>query len=515
MAITRQQTDSYPMLQMEVAAHHPATSVGTILEILQRAEHGDLIAQSELFADMEERDAHLYAEMNKRRMAIAQLDWTLKPAANAGAREKKTVQALEQRIKDELDLENLLFDMTSAIGHGFSCIEIAWKRAGDGMWMPDAFHARPQRWFTVDKETRRIIALRDYSIDGAPLQPYGWIVHQHSAKTGEPATRGLNRVLAMPYLFKNFATKNWLRFCELYGVPIRVLFTMESDPVKKAELVYALQAIGQNGVAVLTGGKANEDLQTVSPTTGEGQGFQALIDWCERSMSKAILGGTLTSQADGKTSTNALGRVHDEVRIQIRDHDARQLADTLTTQLVGAILQVNRIGMVPPVWRFDTQEPEDLTLYADALPKLAAIGLRIPESWARDKLKIPEPEGDEPVLAQSAPNPSPAAPNGQPKPPTAQASAALKFTPAGQFPDQSAIDEGIDALATADAQNQAMAEAMLKPVVDLIQNASTYQEVIVKLAEQFPDMNTAKLEDRLARALFAADAWGMINSGRP
>lgn len=527
MAITRQQTDSYPILQLEVAAHHPATSVGTILDILARAEHGDLISQSELFADMEERDAHLYAEMAKRRMAVAQLDWTLKPAVSAGAREKKTVQALEQRIKDELDLETLLFDLTSAIGHGFSCVEIEWKRASDGMWMPDTFHARPQRWFTVDKETRRKIALRDYSLNGAPLQPYGWIVHQHSAKTGEPATRGLFRVLAMPYLFKNFATKNWLRFCELYGVPIRVLFTMESDPVKKAELVYALQAIGQNGVAVLTGGKANEDLQTVNPTTGEGQGFQALIDWCERSMSKAILGGTLTSQADGKTSTNALGRVHDDVRIQIRDHDARQLADTLTTQLVGAILAVNRLGMVPPAWRFDTQEPEDLTLYADALPKLAAIGLRIPEAWARDKLKIPEPEGNEPVLAVSPSQP--AAPPAQDGPagqggndPQAQAAAALKFTPVGKrslsgaegFPDQTAVDQGIEALATADAQNQAMAEAMLKPVMALIQNASTYQDVMSQLAEQFPDMDTTALESRLARVMFAADAWGLINSGR-
>ncbi|MCY9814236.1 phage portal protein family protein [Aeromonas caviae] len=38
------------------------------------------------------------------------------------------------------------------------------------------------------------------------------------------------------------------------------------------------------------------------------------MEWCEHSMSKAILGGTLTSQADGKSSTNALGNVHNEVR---------------------------------------------------------------------------------------------------------------------------------------------------------------------------------------------------------
>jgi phage gp29-like protein len=43
----------------------------------------------------------------------------------------------------------------------------------------------------------------------------------------------------------------------------------------------------------------------------------------------AILGGTLTSQADGKSSTNALGNVHNEVRHDIRESDARQLSATL------------------------------------------------------------------------------------------------------------------------------------------------------------------------------------------
>lgn len=89
--------------------------------------------------------------------------------------------------------------------------------------------------------------------------------------------------------------------------------------------------------------------------------------------------------------------------------------------------------------------------------------------------------------------------------------AAMTFAPVS-YPDQEAIDKGIDALVNAEAQNQAMAEAMLKPVVDLIQNATTYQEVMANLAAQYPDMDTKALESRLARVMFAADAWGMINS---
>ncbi|SLM64493.1 Mu-like prophage FluMu protein gp29 [Dickeya aquatica] len=49
----------------------------------------------------------------------------------------------------------------------------------------------------------------------------------------------------------------------------------------------------------------------------------SMIEWCERTP-KVILGGTLTSQADGKTSTNALGNVHNEVRHDILVADARR-----------------------------------------------------------------------------------------------------------------------------------------------------------------------------------------------
>ena len=44
-------------------------------QILEGAEDGDITAQSELFADMEEKDGHIFAEMSKRKRALTGLDW--------------------------------------------------------------------------------------------------------------------------------------------------------------------------------------------------------------------------------------------------------------------------------------------------------------------------------------------------------------------------------------------------------------------------------------------------------
>ena len=87
--------------------------------------------------------------------------------------------------------------------------------------------------------------------------------------------------------------------------------------------------------------------------------------------------------------------MHNELRHDLKKSDARQLATTLTRQLVYPILAVNR-GRTSlhrcPRLVLDTQQPEDIKLLADSLPKLVNMGMRIKADWAHSKLKIPMAE---------------------------------------------------------------------------------------------------------------------------
>ena len=47
-------------------------------------------------------------------------------------------------------------------------------------------------------------------------------------------------------------------------------------------------------------------------------------------------------------------------------------------------------------------------------------------------------------------------------------------------------------------------QKILKPVIDLVDKCSTFEEMNSKLAEMFPEMDTEKLEDILAKAMFIA-----------
>ena len=77
------------------------------------------------------------------------------------------------------------------------------------------------------------------------------------------------------------------------------------------------------------------------------------------------------------------------------------------------------------------------------------------------------------------------------------------------FPDQTALDAAIEAIAPDLLQGQAV--AALKPVLDLIAASADYADVFAALADTFPTMNSQQLEETLARAMFVADVWGRLS----
>ena len=355
-------------------AQHPSRGLtpSRLASILETAERGDVIAQYELFDDMEEKDAHIASEMGKRRRAVAQLDWDLLPPANPSASEKRNAAELKELICSIDSIEDAIFDTTDAIGKGFVCQELEWHRQGR-TWLPKSIEHRPQTWFQFRRGYRPEIRLRNVTADGDPLQPFGWISHMHKAKSGYVERAALFRVLAWPFLFKNYSVGDLAEFLEIYGVPFRLgKYGPNATPDEKATLMRMVVGIGHNAAAIIPESMAVEFQKAAE---GDPRAFELMIDWCERSQSKAILGATLTSQADRGSNTNALGNVHNEVRKDLRDADVRQIGATLTRDLVFPIGSLN--GLVTDMARcprlvFDVREPEDLKLYSEALPPLAA-----------------------------------------------------------------------------------------------------------------------------------------------
>lgn len=490
------QTSKLAQLHREFASH-PSRGLTPLklARILEGAEQGDIRAQHELFMDMEEKDAHIYAEIGKRKRALLTVDWDIVPPRNASATERKLAGYAKELLQDVPNFEDVILDALDGIGHGFSCQEIEWERLG-GEWLPKAMHHRPQGWFQADRETRTEIRLRDHSLDGQALQPFGWITHVHKAKSGYIARAGLHRVLSWPYLFKNYSVGDLAEFLEIYGLPLRLgKYQAGASDEEKSTLLRAVMSIGHDAAGIIPEGMAIEFTEAAK---GASDPFMAMIEWAEKSQSKAILGGTLTSQADGKSSTNALGNVHNEVRHDLMVSDAIQLAGTLTRDLVYPLLALNKGGVDDrrrlPRFKFMFDDSEDLGALAEALPKLVGVGMKIKTEWAHERAGIPIPEEGDEVLGVS----------NQPGS-TASTSATAALTAQTAIDGRDGIDDLIDA---------AMSEwqADLAPAADAIQalmdESAAKGETAAQFLERLPGLLKAggplAIDGKLTQAAFAA-----------
>ncbi len=497
---------------------HPTRGLtpARLARLYEDAEQGDLTAQGRLAEDMEEKDAHLFAELSKRRQALLTVDWMLVPPADASASEKADCAALESILRDEMDLDQLIIDLAEGILPGYSCIELEWAQS-EGQWRFEP-HSRPADWFTVQAEDRNTLRLRNNQPGGEALRPWGWIVHKHPAKSGYLTRAGLVRVLGWPFLFRNLTARDLAEFLEIYGLPLRLgRYPNGATPEEKSTLMQAVVNIGHAAAGILPEGMSVEFQQAA---TGAADPFMAMMTWAEASISKAILGGTLTSQVDGKGSY-AAAQTHNEVRGDILRADLRLIARTLTRDLVTPLARLNTRLQRLPSFRFDTAEAEDMTAIANALPNLVDAGVRIPARWVHDKLRIPEPEGDEPVLARPAsqpatPNVADATRRVAPHVTGCQCDGCLglavlrgdHLADAGNMmarDGRDGLDEAIDdELSDWRPVMQGMIDPIQQALDEAAARADSAAELIARLPDLLASIDPDALHERLTRAAFAA-----------
>ena len=491
--------------------------------ILRDADQGSLTAQAQLFDDMLDRDAHLRCEFDKRQGAPVALDWSIEPPSNASAAEKAAAAYAEEILRDTVDdLEDVILAMMEAPGFGYAAIELQWERLGRD-WIPN-FHPRPQTWLTTDIN-RRELRLADGSAAGSPLQPMGWIIHQHKKiKTGYLGRAGLFRACLWPFLYKAYSIGDFAEFLETYGLPIIVgKYMSGATPEEKASLMRAVTALGHDARAIMPEGMALE-IQTVMGGAG-GSHHLAMVDWADRAQSKAILGQTTSSEAKATGLGSGVADLHSQVRDDILKSDARQLAGTLTRDVVYPLLALNRPGVDSyrrcPRFVFDTGEAEDLARYAEALPKLVGVGFKIPRTWAHDKLRIPEPDGKEDVLAAG-----PAAPAVPPAPPAPDEQAALKarwrqvavaaLSAAPRTPGEDDTDPADQIAPALAGQAQTEVDGWLASIEALLADNPdlTPTQVQTRLLEQFGGLPTEQLVELMAQGYALAQLVGTDDVGR-
>jgi phage gp29-like protein len=359
-----------------------------LAEIFQLADLGDVYLQMELFGEMEEKDAHLAAILQTRKLAVAGKDYEVLPYSK-DPEDAAISEFVGEAVYAIPKFEEAILDLLDAIGKGFALAEIIWEvsggraRVGELRWIP-------QKKVTFRQSLEpRLLTLKE-PWQGEALPPWKVVYHRYKARSGYASRAGVLRAVGWMYLLKNFALKDWAAFNEVFGMPLRLgKYDPSSSQADREALVQAVRNLGSDAAGVIS--KATEvEFVEASSLGSKANPYQGMAEFCNREMSKAVLGQTLTSDTTGTTGTRAAAQVHDQVRRDLVEADATALATTLREQLLRPLVGFN-FGWhrQVPWFRFRYEEEQDLKTLSEVYRNLAALGVPLSPEHLSERFGVP------------------------------------------------------------------------------------------------------------------------------
>lgn len=365
--------------------------------IFREADGGEITRQAELFNEMEEKSTHIFSVFQTRKLAVVKNDLEVL-AASDRYEDQEIAEFVRANITALPDFTQDLTDALDAIAKGFSALEITWDVAGGEVRIED-LEWKSQRRFTYNwwsaASTLRILTDEE-PIRGIEIPDNKFVIHQCRARSGAPSRQGLLRTCAWMYLFANYAVKDWVAFAEIYGMPLRLgKYKPGTKQEDKDVILEALTNLGSDAAALIPEGATIEFKEAIS---GGADVYLALSTFCNKEISKAVLGQTATTE----DTPGKLGAAPEksQVRQDLVEADSRALENTLRDQLVKPLVDFNfGIQENYPRPKFHCEPAQDLRALAYRDRALAGMGVPIPLSYARKTYGIPEPEGkDDPIL---------------------------------------------------------------------------------------------------------------------
>lgn len=315
-----------------------------------------------------ERDAHCFAVLQKRKLAVVARQWQVDARSDSALDQaaadlvKRQLDELGKVVEDESQLitgfDQMTMNLLDATLKGYAVGELMWEIRGAEVWLSRVI-PRDQRRFIFDEQSKLRMLTRADLLLGEQLPPRKFIVHRFGAKDESPYGKGLGHVLFWPVFFKRQDITFWLVFADKFGSPTAVgKYPPGAKKEEQAKLLDTLRAIAQDAGIIIPEGMMIEYLEAAR--TGSIDTYEKLARYMDEQISKAVLGETMSTTAAGAGLGSSQATVQNEVRTEISRADADMLSDTLNATLVRWIVDYNLPGAgYPKVWR-NFEESEDL-----------------------------------------------------------------------------------------------------------------------------------------------------------
>ncbi|MCL5991545.1 MAG: DUF935 domain-containing protein [Bacteroidetes bacterium] len=428
-------------------------------------------------------DAHLWSCMQSRKAGVLSLEWEI----NRGGNKTDAVIIIENIIK-ELDTYKIFNEMLDAPYLGFKPLEILWQERL-GKIIPVDIIGKPNDWFFFDNN-KMLRFRKKNQMEGELCPQYKFFIVQHEATYNNPYGDALFAKCYWPVTFKRSIVEFWATFCERFGMPITWANVAEGSTFEECEkLSEELAEMTQDGVIVTP---ADVKAQFLESSRTGAVTYESFIQFFNAEISKAILSQTLTTE-QGDKGTQALGTVHFNVRKEIIDNDKR-LIEYWMNELIKWIVKFN-FGSLPEIPKFQMYEKQDVDMaLAQRDQALASTNqIRFTKNYFKRNYGFQDDEFD--VV-----EPQPATPSF----PFAENDDANVETDINQEGLDNGSEIALDDFAKA-------SDKILKPILKLIEDGNSLDEIQAEMLKLFPTLETDAVEELIAKGILIANSGGQLS----
>ncbi len=414
-------------------------------------------------------DAHVASCVQSRKAGILSMEWEI----NRGAKKSREAEFIEN-IFNDLNIRQIINEILDAPLYGFKPLEIYWGESY-GMIVPKDVKGKPSWWFFYD--TNNMLRFKDKSKPFGVLIPNKkFLVVQSNATYDNPYGDAVLAKCYYPVIFKKGGMKLWSIFTQKYGMPfLHGKIGLGKGQEEAYELFNVLEKLQQDGIAI-TEEEVEIDILESSKTSSSDI-YRNLLHFCNAEISKAILSQTLTTE-QGDTGSYAMSQTHLQVRKDVVDSD-KQLVEIWMNKLIEWIIEYN-FDSVSEMPKFVLYEEEDVDMtLAQRDQTLASTNqITFTKEYFKRNYGFKDDEievGQKDLKAEFSENP----------------------------------DYGITNL----SQFDELTQEVIKPILKMIEQKKTFEEIQHGIVKLFPDLNTVQLEDYLAKAILIASGSGIIEAG--
>lgn len=419
--------------------------------------------------------------IRRRKGAVKALEWGI----DKGKAKSRSASVIESVFAD-LGLDRIISEILDATLYGYQPMEVVWGKVGQYLVPVDVI-GKPAEWFHFDHQNRLRLKTKESPTEGELLPERKFLLPRQDASYDNPYGFPDLSMCFWPTTFKKGGLTFWVQFSEKYGTPWLVGKHPRSTPPHETDTF--LEQLGemiQDAVAVIPDDSSVEIVEA-SGKGGSADVFERLLMFCRSEVNIALLGQNQTSESD---STNASAQAGLEVTRDIRDAD-KGIVEATFNQLIRWAHDLNfGDGNAPTFQMWEQKEVDEVQAKRDKM--LFESGAKFTNAYFIRAYDLQE--GDLAV---------------EPKPEAVRVADPAFAEGDETFPDQDALDSALERLAG--DKLQAQAAALVRPVIQLINDSADYAEAMEKLAELYPTMDAKALEEVLTRAMFVAELWGRAN----